>query len=187
MAQRVKVQPQKTLCQLFRKASVSRLLSLSHQKPVELHEVSSDLEYGERSLAAIMVSGQEVKITFQAYFSSDAARFFSKLLYGQSEERISSAQAADFVGELCNTIAGQIKMALDNNSIHVNLGLPNISPQKQNCHLCNTKNKNVFYDNWELKSHDATIICSVKVELNSNIKIKDETIEADDSGDIVFL
>jgi len=174
----------RSMADLVRGSSLSRLKSLSKRDQIEIQEIQKEPLVFAHWMSFILVSGKALRIIFKTHFMTKAAQFFAAKTYGTDPHKISQEKGLDFAKEFCNLTAGQIKLDLNHNSVIIGASLPGMTrgfdeifyPQQPG-------SMKVF---WSLKCESEKFDCSANIEILEPFEFK-KTEKAADDGEVEYL
>jgi CheY-specific phosphatase CheX len=176
------------------------LVKKSAQKRMQSHSGLNDIEISKMDdsynrqvhanwMALILISGNDVRVTFKAHFNISELRLVMIDSMGMSSDEVSDALVLDYMKEYCNLTAGLIKQVFEENDVSVGISLPVVTRGFDEI-FYKAINKNEIQENWELLVNGQKVICTPCINIFNPDKLdlveKEETTEEDD-GDIDFL
>ena len=183
---------EQNLHSLLRQACRLRLISsLKIDSGVETEELENpdDFLYGQW-MSVILMSGQALQCTLKMHYFNESALALSCHSLGLPSKKIKPGMITDYMRELTNLFAGEIKSQLFSNEILVGISLPLITRGFDEILFSDNLGKFIVRDYWKFcwNSHEIVLTSETEVfqpEILNSVTIKEFNIE--DEGEIDFL
>ena len=189
---RVTEDQEKNLQGLLRQSCKLRLYSsLKIDGGVDIEELSNpdDFLYGQW-MSVILLSGQALQCTLKMHYFNDTALALSSHSLGLARAKIKPGMLTDYMRELTNLFAGEIKAQLFANKILVGISLPLITRGFDEILFSDNLGKFIVRDYWKFLWSGNEIVLTAETEvfqpdIFNSVTIKE--FNAEDEGDIDFL
>lgn len=144
------------VAKIVRDSSKSRLESFLNVKDLHLEDVDrSELIY-QPWMVLILMSGPLMRVTLKVHFKIEDAKILVSSLYGSKASEIKTEQGLDFVREVCNLVAGSVKMGLAERGVNVELSLP-VSTRGWEEYFFGSEDTAGHVDWWKISSSQASL------------------------------
>ncbi len=173
---------------LMRDTSQAALVAMSQKKQIAIEDVTDNKKILGHWMALISVSGVQLHLTFKVQFSIEMARSYASEVLKNDRLGISNSHSKDFIRELCNLVAGNLKTKLAENNVTVGISLPLLSRGFDDLFFANSESSVQSIDRWQLVFKETTIYCCSIIEAIEDLSLSDKLNDSvSTSGDVEFF
>lgn len=172
--------------QLVRSKSQQTLAALS-KKEISTEQVNAEFKILGHWMSLILISGESLNLIVKIQFSIDSVQDLIVHSVKGEDYKISEALVKDFVRELINVTAGNIKQTLSENKIKVGINLPVLSRGFDCLYFNLNHRKHSIIDQWKLVHKQSQLFCAIEIETSDELKLENLAENSDLTGDVEFF
>ena len=165
--------------------------SLKSRAVVELKDdvPKDDFLYGQW-MTVILLSGPSMQSVLKLHFFSEDAKEFAALAMGIEKRDVQNNMMIDYMKELTNLFAGEIKSQLFDNDILVGISLPLVTRGFDEVLFSDQSSESLTRDFWSMRSGNSRVTITSEAEVFQP-QIFDNTsfteMNEEDEGEVDFL
>jgi hypothetical protein len=177
---------------LVQSSTIARLERYAKVKDLRVERLATKSKVLGHRMALIMVSGNALRITLKMHYMDREVRLLASGAIAKDASDITSREANDFLGELCNLVAGKISVALEEQNIPSGISLPVLTRGFDEIFFEVPSTPSAFADRWLVIGPGVRLCQSIFMEIRdpaafANFRLPDHSESEERSGELNFL